>query len=584
MNHPAPDRGIANVWSALRRRKVVQWGIAYVAGAWALLQGIDFLVDAFHWPDATTQITTVTLAIGLPVALVLAWYHGDRGQQRVGGTELTILGALLALGGFLLLRYEPATETPATATMTTAAPAVDPPNRKSIAVLPFTDMSAEKNQEYMSDGVAEEVLNRLAKVPELKVIARTSSFVFKGEKKDIAEIAKRLNVAHVLEGSVRKSGDKVRITAQLIRASDSTHLWSEAYDRPLDDIFAVQDEIAGAIAQELQLKLASEPHSRRQGETQNLEAYELYLRGIRADEQTTKASVDAAGEYLQRAVDLDPNYGKAWATLAVQVTNKTDLGLLGTVDGYGQARQFAQHALEVSPDFAGGHAALAYIHLVFDWDWEAVEEQVKRALELDPTNVYALTVAGKLYTVLGRWNEARHPFRVALARDPLDSYLILNLALTAYLEGQFAESERNYRQLLELEPGFLWTRITFAKTLLAQGDPQAALAMAQQETDEAIRLVYLSIMLRAAGEHGAADEALQQQIAQWADTGAFYVAQTYAHRGDHDLAIEWLERAYRQKDPALIEITGEPLFEGMVDDPRFKAFLRKMKLPEWPRA
>jgi TolB-like protein/Tfp pilus assembly protein PilF len=584
-----PERGAAGWWDALRRRKVVQWGLLYVAGAWGFLQGLEYVSDAFQWPPAVRQVALLAALIGLPIALVLAWYHGDRGEQRFRGTEVAIIALLFLVGGGIFWRYDRKHEVAEpdaaqeSATAVTPEVALPAPDAKSIAVLPFADMSPQKDQEYMSDGVAEEVLNRLAQVPDLRVIARTSSFVFKGEKKDIAEIAKRLNVAHVLEGSVRKSGSKVRITAQLIRASDSVHLWSETFDRPLDDIFAVQDEIAGAIAGELQLKLAREPHSRRQGDTHNLEAYELYLRGIRADEQTTKASIEAANEYLQKAVILDPNYGKAWAALSVNITNKTDLGLLDTVEGYERARRSAQHALELSPDVAEGYAALAFIHLVYDWDWPAVEAQVKRTLELDPTNVWALIVAGKLYTVLARWEEAQDQYRVALGRDPLDSYLILNLALTAYLEGRFAESERKYRQLLELEPEFLWTRIALSKTLLAQGKPQAALEMARQETDEPTRLVFVPIMLRAAGEHAAADEALQAQIAQWADTGAFYVAQTYAHRGDHDLAIEWLERAYRQKDPALIEITGEPLFNNMAGDPRFKAFLRKMKLPEWPR-
>src|SRR5688572_933881 len=256
MNDPAPSRDTTNVWSALRRRKVVQWGLAYVAGGWALLQGIDFLVDAFHWPDAAKQITTIALAIGLPVALVLAWYHGDRGQQRVGGTELTILAALLALGGFVLWQYEPVTEAPTTATARAPAPTGESPNPKSIAVLPFADMSPQKDQEYMSDGIAEELLNLLAKVPDLRVIARTSSFSFKGQNIPIAEIATKLNVAHILEGSVRKSGNKLRVTAQLIRAADSSHLWSQTYDRDLADVFVIQDEVASAIADALQIKFS----------------------------------------------------------------------------------------------------------------------------------------------------------------------------------------------------------------------------------------------------------------------------------------------------------------------------------------
>jgi len=585
VNDRAPDREMANIWSALRRRKVVQWGLVYVAGAWGFLQGLEYVSEAFHWPDQLRQIALIALLIGLPVVLVLAWYHGDRGQQRITTPEFAILTLLLLLGGGAFWYYQRASDTPASADTATAPAATTKPpesaplpDEKSIAVLPFADMSPQKDQEYMSDGIAEELLNLLAKIPDLKVIARTSSFAFKGDKVPISEIAKRLNVAHVVEGSVRKAGDRLRITAQLIRAADSAHLWSETYDRDLADIFAIQDEIAGAIADTLQTKLTGGSSTRRYGGTENLEAYELYLRAIRADEQTTKTSVEAAGEYLQRAVKLDPNYAAAWVALAGNIVGKADLGLLDTVEAYERARKLTRHALQLSPDLADAHSYLAYISMVFDWDWAAVEAGVNRAQALDPGS--ALTTAGKLATVLGHWEDAERQFRVALARDPLDSYAFMNLAIAYYLEGRYAEAEGLYRRLLELEPGFLWTRIYLGKNLLAMGKPDEALAMVQEEADEAIRLLYLPIVLQAAGKQAEADDALKAQIVAWAETGAYFVAKSYAYRGDSDLAFEWLERSYEQKDPGLIEITGEPLLDGIAADPRFKAFLRKMNIPD----
>jgi adenylate cyclase len=228
------------VWDRLRRRKVVQWSVAYVAAAWAVLQGLEFLADLYGWPLQVLRLITLGLAVGLPIVLVLAWYHGDRGEQRMRGTELAIISLLFLVGGGIFWLYDRGREDdaePVTAQDTAAASSPDDrvhaPDAKSIAVLPFADMSPAKDQEYMSDGIAEELLNLLAKVPDLNVIARTSSFAFKGQNVEIAEIAKRLNVAHVLEGSVRKSGNTVRITAQLIRAADSTHVWSETYDRTL---------------------------------------------------------------------------------------------------------------------------------------------------------------------------------------------------------------------------------------------------------------------------------------------------------------------------------------------------------------
>ncbi len=578
---------IQGVWAQVKHHKVVQWTLAYLAIAYTLLHGAEMLAGTLNWSHALLRIFTLILILGVPVIITLAWYHGARGLQRVSGTEFMIIALLLALGGAFLWRdstdHEQATETaaeskPALAAALPVVPVAS--DDKSIAVLPFADMSEKKDQEYMSDGIADELLNLLAQVPDLKVIARTSSFSFKGKDVPIAEIARQLNVAHVVEGSIRKSGNKLRITAQLIRTADSTHLWSDSYDRPLDDIFAVQDEIAGAIVQALQIQLAGGELSRRKGGTQNLEAYQLYLRAWSAMDQTTQSSLDAAGEYLDQAIKLDPGYGMAWSALASVASLKTENGYLEVTEGWERARRLAQHALQLSPDLSHAHTRLQYVYLAFDWDWVAAETEGQRALAIDPTNPSALNMAGILSRTLGRWDDAERQLRAALARDPLDPYALWNLGFTYYLAGRFAESESMYRKLLELSPDFGWTRPYLGKTLLAQGKPEAALAMVQQEVDESYRLRFLPVVLQAAGRKAEADKALQAQIAQWADTGAFFVAMTYAYRGDHDLALEWLERAYKQKNVSLDEIVGEPLFKNLADDPRFKAFLRKMKLPE----
>ena len=446
----------------MRRRKVVQWGLVYVAAAWGFLQGLEYVTETFHWPEQFRQISFLVLLIGMPIVLVLAWYHGDRGEQRIRGTELAIISLLFLVGGGIFWLYDrgrEASERSAaqdTATAISADVAVPAPDAKSIAVLPFADMSPRKDQDYMADGLAEELLNLLAKAPDLKVIARTSSFAFKGEKVPIAEIARKLNVAHVLEGSVRTAGNKVRITAQLVRASDSTHLWSETYDRPLDDIFAVQDEIAGAIAQALQIKLMGGRLTRLEGGTQNLEAYQLYLRAEAAKLENTRSSLGAANAYLEQAIKLDPNYGMAWASLANAVSIETDNGSLDASEGYERARKLAMHALELSPELASAHSILAYIHRTFDWNWAAAEIEVKRALALDPTHVGALQLRGMLSYTLGRFDDAERQFRAALVRDPLNPYVIWTLGFNYYLAGRYEESEAAYRRLLELKPDFQW--------------------------------------------------------------------------------------------------------------------------------
>jgi len=573
--------------AALRQRKVVQWGIAYAAGAWGLLQGLAYITDTFHWPEQIQQLATLALLVGLPVVLVLAWFHGDRGHRRVTRTELAILTVLFLLGGGLFWRYQRTSETmPPVATPVSSVPAVASPmataapNEKSIAVLPFADMSAEKNQEYMSDGMAEELLNLLAQVPDLKVIARTSSFAFKGKDVPIAEIARQLNVAHVVEGSIRKSGNTLRITAQLIRTADSTQLWSETYDRPLDDIFAVQDEIANAIVQALQIKLMGGNLSSREGGTQNLEAYQLYLRAVSANFQNTRSSLDAAGEYLEQAIKLDPDYGLAWSQLSEISVNKADQGLVNVTEGYERARRAAQRAAQLSPELAEARARLQYVHVAFDWDWVAAEADGRQALAITTTDPEVLNTAGVLSYVLGRWDNAERQLRAALVRDPLNTYAMWNLGFTYYGAGRFAESEGVYRKLLEIQPDFVWGHNYLGLTLLAQGNAEEALAVVQQQVDDGERLKVLPIVLQAAGRPAESDEALSAQIARWANTGAFYVAMTYAYRGDHDHAIEWLERAYQQKDTWLATtITGEQLFKGMANDPRYKALLRRLNLP-----
>jgi TolB-like protein/Flp pilus assembly protein TadD len=584
---------------------------AYVALGWVVTQVTSAVVPALNLPAAVPSIVVWLGIIGFPFVVVFSWVYEltpeglkresevDRAASiaQVTGRRLDYIVIAMLAVAILLFAFSyfrpssgqnaaPAvvseSETAAPAQEIASAPEVASMLKvddKSIAVLPFVNMSSDPEQEYFSDGMSEELLNLLAQAHDLRVIARTSSFAFKGKDVPIAEIARQLNVAHVLEGSVRKSGNKVRITAQLIRTADSTHLWSESYDRSLDDIFAVQDEIANAIVQALQIRIAGGELNRRKGGTQNLEAYQLYLRGIRAVFQNTRASLESATGYLKQAVTLDPNYGRAWMQLGHAAVAEADNGFADPIEGYGRARELAQKALQLSPDIADAHAMLQYIHQTLDWDWAAAEAEGRRALAIDPSNPLALNVAGKLASTLGRWDEAEQQLRSALIRDPLYTYALFNLGMAYYLSGRFDQAEHEFSRLLELEPDFLWTRAALGKALLAQGKKAAALEIVQGNADRGERLWALPIVLQAAGQQREADQALKEPIAYWDETGAYAVALSYSYRGDRELAFEWLERAYRQKDPALIEIVGEPLLNNIADDPRYTAFLLKMNLP-----
>jgi TolB-like protein/DNA-binding winged helix-turn-helix (wHTH) protein len=453
--------------------------------------------------------------------------------------------------------------------------------QKSIAVLPFVDLSEKKDQEYFADGMAEEILDRLVKIPDLRVPARTSSFYFKGTSTKVAVIAAELGVANVLEGSVRKSGNRVRVVAQLVRADNGYQVWSQSYDRELRDVFAVQDEIATAVATALQISLAGGPLTRERGGTRNLEAYQLYLRAessVTVD--STEATIKSAQNMLRQAVKLDPNFGLAWTLLASMSVALVDNSDLSPAEGYEDAQRLATHAIELSPSVAEPHAILAYLYRTRDWNWAAAGAELRLALSADPADPVSLMLDGLLAISLRQFDKAERQLRAAVDRDPLFNYANFNLANALYLRGQYSEAEVILRRLLEISPDFKWTRPYLAKTLLAQGKASAALETLEPMNAVANKLAYLSVMLLANGRKTDADAALQMLIAQYAQTYASSIAITYAYRNEKELALQWLERAYAQRDAGLIEMAGEPLLKNIAAEPRFHAVLRAMNLPD----
>jgi TolB-like protein/Tfp pilus assembly protein PilF len=461
-----------------------------------------------------------------------------------------------------------------------AVPAATAISEKSVAVLPFVDMSEKKDQEYFADGMAEELIDMLTKIQDLRVPARTSSFYFKGKSEDIPTIARRLMVVHVLEGSVRKYGNHLRVTAQLVRADSGYHLWSQTYDRDLHDVFKVQDEIANAVVQALQISLMGGPLTRQKGGTQNLEAYLLYLRASKENSAYSATALKEARKYAEQAIKLDPDFILAWTMLGWINANLAQLRELPVRNGYERARELGQHALQLSPDLAEAHLLLGYIHRTYDWDWAAAQSEARQGLALNPKAWYALQFNGQVAASIGDWDDAERYFRQVLVNDPLNAQTHWDLGTTLYRAGRFAAAETEYRKLIELVPDYAWARAYLAKTLLAESKTEAALVMAEQEVDEANRLDVLPIVLRAAGRQAEADEALKALTSKFADSDAYYVAMNYAYRDNHDLALQWLERAYKQKDAGFVEIVGEPLFKNLAADPRYKAFRRKMNLPE----
>jgi TolB-like protein/tetratricopeptide (TPR) repeat protein len=541
--------------------------------------------------QAPTSATSVRTPRG-PAATAPIVPSGVRGSRLQRTLSVTIGMLALALMAYLVVDKLWTPEhgvpaAPATSRGVTAPSSVAPaaatafaPPPHSIAVLPFTDMSQQRDLEYFADGMAEQIIDLLARTGDLHVPARTSSFYFKGKSSRLSEIAQELNVAHVLEGSVRKSGNRLRITAQLVRTDNGYDVWSETYDRDVRDIFHVQDEIANAVVQALRVTLMGGTLARPRGGTQSVDAYQLYLRAEAGLDQNSRASLEAARRFAEQATKIDPHFGLAWLALANQAMLVTDIGGLAPPNGYERARRLAQHALELSPELTDAHAVLSYVRRTLDWDWVGAEAEALEGLTLDPTSPAVLTMAGLQSATLGKWDEAELRLDKALTRDPLNTSTLFNFGTILYNANRFGKAEAAFRKTLELAPGYVYGHAYLAKTLLAEGNATGALATLEQEQDEEARTCFLPMALRAVGRPDQADQALSVLANKFGYDAAYFVAMAYAHRGDRNRAVEWLERAYVQKDLTLVEMVGEPLLNSLAGDPGYQAFLRKMKLPD----
>jgi len=463
-------------------------------------------------------------------------------------------------------------------TATAAAPAVTISD-KSIAVLPFADMSEKHDQEYFADGMAEEILDVLAKVPGLMVIGRTSSFSFKGKNEDLRTIGAKLNAAYILEGSVRKSAGQVRITTQLINTRTGTHEWSETYDRSIGEVLKLQDSIAGAVARELQLTVAPDYLNARPT-PKTIEIYNLYLRGRHALDRHDSEGLDEAATLFQTVLDRDPAFADAAVWLASTRSLQAQVGFLPAAAAFEQARQAAATALKLDPNNAGAHAALANIYIVYDWDWSAAERELKRAEALAPGSMDALYGQSKLSLTLGHWADALRRIRALVAQDPLEPNNLVRLSQIQARLGRLAEAETASRRLLDIHPTFAWAHYYLGLTLLARGDRDGALLAMQQEIADEARQQGLAIVYHALGRKADSDAALAIMLRDQSDANAVGIADVYALRGQIDEAMHWLERAYSQKDPELWFIKAEVELKSLAANPRFGAFLRKMKLPE----
>jgi TolB-like protein/class 3 adenylate cyclase len=466
-------------------------------------------------------------------------------------------------------------------------------NTPSIAVLPFMNLSREEDNEYFADGLAEELLNVLSKIHGLRVASRTSAFSFKGTQTDIPTVALKLNVATILEGSVRKSGKRVRITAQLIQVATDSHLWSNTYDRELEDIFAVQYDIAQSVVNELRTTLLgaksamgtsaqvkAEVQAAVKGRVGNVQAYEFYLRGRFFTERLTREDEARGISYFQQAVQLDPEYALAWAGLSRGNANEAGNGWAPLAEGFARARAAAERALALDPDLAEGHAALGRIQMLYDWDWKGADASYRRALELAPGNAQVVRYAAHAASFLGRMDEAIALTRRAITLDPLSVPAYRNLAYICLCEGRLDDAEAAVERALELNPQAALAHYTRGLIRLAEGRNEEALAAAEREINPIFGPLGLSLTRHALGQSTESDAALRALIEKDSDDAAYQIAQIHAYRNERDQAFEWLSRACEQRDPGIAAIRQDVLLRNLHRDPRWRPLVEKIGLAD----
>jgi serine/threonine-protein kinase len=567
----------------LKRRRVIRALVGYGIGAFAVLQIIEPIMHGLRWPDAVLSYVVAALAVGFPIVVSLAWIF-DVNQGRIEraapaegfrGPRLALLlvgiGVLAAVPGSVWYFYVRAIQRPAS-----ERPA------PSIAVLPFVNLSSDKEQEYFSDGIAEEILNALAQVDGLRVIGRTSSFSLKGKNEDLRAIGEKLSAANLLEGSVRKAGSKVRITAQLIEAAGGSHLWSHEFDREVTDVFAVQDEIAKAVVAALKLKLlpaqAAAIDERR---TASAAAHDQYLLGRHFLERGSGEGYGRAVQALEKAVALDPGYAPAWAALgnAYYWASDQDPSHNDPALGFPKARAAAEKAIALAPDFAGGYSVRAGMRTL-DNDWPGARADLERALSLNPGDAGILVPYAWLVATFGNLQEAIAIARKATALDPLSTESWTQLSVFHLGTGQLDLAEAAARRALDVSPeqGRAARNLGFA--LLLAGRSEEARAAFQKSSNGFFRRMGDALVDHQLGHREQAQSALDRLLASPTVVPAAYqIVQIYAWRGEADRAFKWLETAYQNHDAGLGYLKYDPLLKNIRSDPRYSALLAKMKLP-----
>src|SRR6476659_2280955 len=574
----------------LKRRNVYKVAVAYAVVGWLLIQVATQVFPFLEIPNRMIRLVILLTAFGFPVALIIAWAFeltpegikrtedADAARQHSRGVVwivVVLIAAALSLGLFFLGRYTAGTTPPR---LSESAAASNP--QKSIAVLPLVNTSDDPSNEYFSDGLSEELIAVLAKIPELKVIGRSSSFFFKGKSSDSAAIGQKLGVANLIEGSVRKQGDRVRIVAELISAADGRSLWSETYDRELKDVFAVQTEIAKSVAEQMKVKLLGErQQSDAAASTENLAAHNAVLQADFYFKQLTRESVQRAIQFLEEAVRLDPNYAFAYAKLSqAWLQYAASFARDDARKAYEEARRTAEKAVSLAPDLAEVRMAMGFLAFTPDLDFRAAEREFRRVLESSPNDAAAKSYLGAALSAQGRLTEAEQTCREALSLDALGTPAWYNIGRVVVGLGRYREAEELFRKGLEIQPQASRFHSYLALLDIVQNRPIQAMTNARLETEGFWRDYAIALVQQTQNDRVVADAALKDFIARNSNGGAFQIAVLYAVRKEPDEMFKWLDTAYATHDSGLSQMAVTPFFLPYVSDSRFVALCQKLNV------
>jgi len=578
-------------FAELKRRHVYRVAIAYGVVAWLLIQIATQVFPFFEIPNWVVRLVVLVIVLGFPVALIIAWAfemtpEGMKRAEDIAPNEyiphwsarrfaaLIVAIAMVATG----LMMFPLVRSKSTSTaQITAAPT---PSQKAIAVLPLLNESGDPGDEYFSDGLSEELIAALTQIKELKVIGRSSSFRFKDKKEDSKTIGKKLGVSTLLEGTVRKQGDQVRIVAELVKAADGSQLWSRTFDRELKDIFAVQAEIAGAVATSLELTLlGTDDTSTTNISTSSVEAHNAYLQGHFYFQRRNLEDYRMAVGFFDQATRLYPDYALAYAERSEAWAWIGDLSSEKRKEAWAAAASDAEKAVAIDSHLAEAHAALGWVRFYIEWKFAEGLAELRRAQQLSPWNPTANDLMARVVVYLRQFEEAEKLARQAIELDPLAYQPRTSLARVLFTEGKLDEAEASGRMGVELQPTAAGCRRWQVFVAIQRGDGAAALREAQLEPNEGYRRFELALAQHTRGDRPAADAALGDLVAKDRNFLAYQIAEVHAWRGERDKAFEWLEIALDHHDTGMLSLLIDPLMRGLRHDARYNDLVAKIDLP-----